>query len=206
MARYNTITPIASTSGTATIPAPGAGLLTTFTGSAPYTVTLPSPVLYTGITQSFFNNTGGVVTLTSPSGNIIGPGFSAATSQSVPNQSTYTVVSDGTNYVIVNNEGGPQLSSTGTFTSTLTLQGALAGSPANANITLSPTGTGTVTIAPATAGSINNVAIGGTTRAAGNFTTLDANGAVTLGDAVGDTITLNGTMSGGTGTVDGGTF
>ena len=162
-------------------------------------------MLYTGITQSFFNNTGGVVTIASPSGNIIGPGFTAATSQAVPNQSTYTVVSDGTNYVIVNNEGGPQLSSTGTFTSTLTLQGALAGSPANANITLSPTGSGTVTISPATAGNINNVTIGATTRAAGNFTNLDANGNVTLGDAVGDTITLNGTLS-GNGVIEGGTF
>lgn len=206
MARYNTITPTASTSGAATIPAPSAGLLTTFTGSAPYTVTLPTPVLYTGITQSFFNNTGGVVTLATPAGNIVGPGFTSAATQAVPNQATYTIVSDGNNYVIVNNEGGPQLSSTATFTSTVTLQGALSGSPSNANITLSPTGTGTVTIAPATAGSINNVAIGGTTRAAGSFTTLDANGAVTLGDATGDTITLNGTMSGGLGTIDGGTF
>ena len=39
-------------------------------------------------------------------------------------------------------------------------------------------------------------AIGGTTPAAGNFTTLGATGNVTLGDASGDTVTINGTVSG----------
>jgi cytoskeletal protein CcmA (bactofilin family) len=195
MARYNTITPVASTTGAATIPTPSAGLLTTFTGSAPYTVTLPTPVLYTGITQSFFNNTGGVVTIASPSGNIIGPGFAAATSQAVPNQSTYTVVSDGTNYVIINNEGGPQLASTGTFSGTLTANGSIVANsgvslnPANANVVISPTGTGVVTINPATAGSINNVNIGATS--AGNITA--------------NTITVNTSLT-GNGTIDGGTF
>jgi len=194
MARYNTITPVASTTGAATIPTPSAGLLTTFTGSAPYTVTLPTPVLYTGITQSFFNNTGGVVTIASPSGNIIGPGFTAATSQAVPNQSTYTIVSDGTNYVIINNEGGPQLASTGTFSGTLTANGSVVANgavslnPANANVVISPTGTGVVTINPATAGSINNVTIGGTTASNGTFNTLTVN----------TTLTGNGTIDGGT--------
>ena len=44
--------------------------------------------------------------------------------------------------------------------------------PANANISLQPTGTGTVTINPATTGTIDNMIIGGTTPAAGNFTTI----------------------------------
>ena len=43
-----------------------------------------------------------------------------------------------------------------------------------------------------TGGTINNTVIGGTTRAAGSFTTLDANGNVVLGDATSDTITANG--------------
>jgi hypothetical protein len=42
-------------------------------------------------------------------------------------------------------------------------------------------------------GTINNAAIGGTTPAAGNFTTLGATGNVTLGDASTDTLTINGT-------------
>jgi len=41
-------------------------------------------------------------------------------------------------------------------------------------------------------GTINNTVIGGTTRAAGSFTTLDANGNVVLGDATSDTIAANG--------------
>ncbi len=206
MARYNTITPTTSTTGAASISAPAQGLVTTFTGSAPYTVTLASPVLYIGVQQSFYNATSGTVTISTPSGQIKGPGFTAATSQAVPTTSTYTVVSDGTDYIIINNEGGPQYSTSGTFTGTLTAQSTVAMSPANANVTISPSGTGTVTMAPATAGTINNIAIGGTTRAAGSFTTLDANGNVTLGDATGDTVTLNGTMSGGLGTIDGGTY
>ena len=40
-------------------------------------------------------------------------------------------------------------------------------------------------------GTVNNTAIGGTTPAAGNFTTLGATGNVTLGDASGDTATIN---------------
>jgi len=41
-------------------------------------------------------------------------------------------------------------------------------------------------------GTINNTVIGGTTRAAGSFTTLNANGNVVLGDATADTISANG--------------
>ncbi len=53
-------------------------------------------------------------------------------------------------------------------------------SPANANVTLSPSGTGTVTVAPASVGTINNMNIGGTTRGTGSFTSLTANQNVTL--------------------------
>jgi hypothetical protein len=56
----------------------------------------------------------------------------------------------------------------------LTLDGAFNMNPANATIQISPTGTGTLTVNPATAGTINNMAIGGTTPAAGAFTTLTA--------------------------------
>jgi hypothetical protein len=41
-------------------------------------------------------------------------------------------------------------------------------------------------------GNIDGTTIGGSTRAAGNFTTLNANGNVTLGDATSDTITATG--------------
>lgn len=50
----------------------------------------------------------------------------------------------------------------------------------------------TTASATITGGTINGTTVGATTRAAGNFTTLDANGNVTLGDAATDTVTVNG--------------
>jgi hypothetical protein len=57
------------------------------------------------------------------------------------------------------------------------------------NKTLTSPAINTATIS---GGTINNAIIGGTTRAAGSFTTLDANGNVILGDATADTISANG--------------
>jgi hypothetical protein len=67
----------------------------------------------------------------------------------------------------------------------LTLDGAFNMNPANAAISIAPTGTGTLTINPATAGTINNMAIGGTTAAAGAFTTLAATSTVSANGSVG---------------------
>jgi hypothetical protein len=72
-----------------------------------------------------------------------------------------------------------------------------------ANNTLSNIGNSSLTNSSITFGStaqalgstvsaINGVSIGGTTRAAGSFTTLDASGNVVLGDATSDTISANG--------------
>lgn len=186
MPRYNTVSPVSTVSSAATIASPTSGLLTTFTGAAPYTVILASPILFQGTPQSFYNNTGGVVTLSTPSGNIRGPGFTASGSQTMPNQAVYTLTSDGTDYVVTNNEGGPQIASTLQVNSTLTVastftaQAAVSMSPASFNVTISPTGTGNVTISPATAGSINNMSIGGTTAAAGSFTTLSSTSTTSL--------------------------
>jgi hypothetical protein len=52
----------------------------------------------------------------------------------------------------------------------LSLEVATNINPANGSVSIAPTGTGTLTINPATAGTMNNVAIGGTTAAAGTFT------------------------------------
>jgi hypothetical protein len=67
----------------------------------------------------------------------------------------------------------------------LTLDGAFNMNPANANIQISPTGTGTLTVNPATAGTMNNMAIGGSTPLAGAFTTLSANSTVSVNGSVG---------------------
>ena len=60
-----------------------------------------------------------------------------------------------------------------TFAAGITLSGGAANlSPPNASVTISPTGTGVVTVNPATTGTMNNVIIGGTTPAAGTFTSV----------------------------------
>ena len=90
----------------------------------------------------------------------------------------------------------------GNFT-TLDANSTVGLSPANANVTISPTGTGTVTISPAggltvnptTLGSIDNTKIGDTTRSSGKFTTLDANGNVIIGSDSSDTVTVNATIT-----------
>jgi hypothetical protein len=67
----------------------------------------------------------------------------------------------------------------------LTLDGAFNMNPANATISIAPTGTGTLTVNPATAGTINNMAIGGSTPLAGAFTTLSTNSTFSANGSVG---------------------
>jgi hypothetical protein len=67
----------------------------------------------------------------------------------------------------------------------LTLDGPFNMNPANATIQISPTGTGTLTVNPATAGTMNNMAIGGTTPAAGAFTTLSITSTFSANGSVG---------------------
>ena len=67
----------------------------------------------------------------------------------------------------------------------LTLDGAFNMNPANYSISIAPTGTGTLTVNPATAGTMNNMAIGGSTPAAGAFTTLSATSTVSANGSVG---------------------
>lgn len=189
MARYNSVQPVGSTTGTGSFVTPDSGLFTTLGGTPPYTVTLANPATSTGLSQTFYNSTNGSITLSTPSGTIKGPGFTAASSQTIPTQGTYTVTSDGVGYIVSNNEGGPQLVTSLTASGTITANGSVALSPADANVVLSPTGSGVVTINPATAGSLNNVAIGGSTASTATFTT----------------VTLNTSMT-GSGTIDGGTF
>ena len=97
---------------------------------------------------------------------------------------------------------GATTPNTGAFT-TLTASSTVTLSPASANVVLSPTGTGVVTINPATAGTINNCSIGGTTAAAGTFTTVTGNTSVTSplvvgGSAVSSTLTVQSTSGAGT--------
>ena len=71
-----------------------------------------------------------------------------------------------------NSAGTTQMSMGAGGGDNITVSVPIAITPANALVNISPTGTGTVTINPATAGTINNMAIGGTTAAAGSFTSV----------------------------------
>lgn len=106
MARYNSVAPVGSQSGAGTILTPDQGLFTTLTGTAPYTVTLTSPALSTGVSQSFWNNTSGLVTLSTPSGSIRGPSSNTGSSY-VTYPNTITILtSTGSDYVLTGNVGG----------------------------------------------------------------------------------------------------
>lgn len=194
MARYNTVTSTGTVSSGGAITTPNSGLLTTFTGTAPYTVTTPNPVLYTGVIQNFYNSTSGNITLTSPSGVFNGVGGSGSTSQVMPAGSTITIISDGTNYIVANFPGGPVVHTTGSFSGTLTLTAGLSANPSNANISLQPTGTGTVSISAGTTGTMDNINIGGTTRGSGAFTSLAANGQGTFSANTASTGTTSGAL------------
>jgi len=189
MARYNTVSSTSTIGSASTINTPNAGLYTQFTGSAPYTAQLPSPVLFAGSQMAFYNNTSpaGIVTLSTVTngGYIQGPGQPNATTStySLVACATLIIFSDGTNFQLISLNGA------NTFVNNLTAAGTVSLTPANTSVTISPTGTGTVTIAPATAGTINNVTIGGTTAA----------------DITANTITVNTSLA-GSGTISGGTF
>ena len=178
MARYNTsgaLVPTGANNGvnltisSATVlSTPLQGTFYECAGTAPYQVTLPSPSAFYGIAMTFYNTTGGAVTLSTPSGNFVGAivGTAASTFVLPATGSMATVISDGTYYIVTSGGGVNVPASTLTASSTVTLN------PSNASVTLSPTGSGTVTINPATAGSISNVS--------GSFTSFTNTGLSTF--------------------------
>jgi len=197
MARFNTGARTLTITGNTILTYAFTGGIISLTGSPGYGLTLATPVSFPGFVQQVYNATNGDCTILSAAGSLRGAGFTTNTQQIIPSGAWYTVVSNGTDYVISNVTGGPLLATSGTFSSTLTANHSVSLSPANQTVTISPSGTGTVTVAPATTGSINNVAIGASTRSTGAFTTLDANAAVGLSPA-NATVTIS---PSGTGTV-----
>ena len=191
MARYNTVSLYLTVSGATVMTYAINGSIMTLTGATGYQVTLVTPAYATGWSQTFYNSTGGNVTLATPSGNFSGNGFVTGTTIAIPNNSSFTAVSDGANYIITNNEGANITRTGGTFSGLLTANGGILGNggniqfnPSNANILLTPSGSGAITITSAGAGTMNNVSVGATTRASGAFTTLDANSTTTLTGAI----------------------
>ena len=105
---------------------------------------------------------------------------------------TITMVADSTSVVTVTSAGT-------TIANALTLSDNISLTGANKTVTLSPSGTGTVAISPAgaltinptAASTINNTSIGGTTAAAGAFTTLAASSTLLVTGATTLSNTLN---------------
>jgi len=80
---------------------------------------------------------------------------------------------------------------------TLTATGAITFNTTTNNQSYTTTGAGTITISSGTVGSIDNMTIGGTTRAAGTFTTVTAP-TVAGGATASSTLTLESTSGAGT--------
>jgi hypothetical protein len=185
MARYNSALASASITGATTIGSPYSGAFTEFTGTAPYTVTLPNPALYPGTNQTFYNITGGTVTLSTTSGTFNGTGGTGTSTVSVYNGNVVSVTSDGTNYIVISEDGSALVATNATITGNVDMSGGLAAVTINpATLTMNPVGTS----------NMNNVAIGATTKASGAFTTLTANNAVTFTAGTSSTSTGTGTL------------
>lgn len=202
MARYNSALTSNTITGTATIGSPYSGAFTEFTGTAPYTVTLPTPVAFPGVTQTFYNATSGTVTLSTPSGNFVGTGSTGATTIPIYSGNVVSIVSDGSNYVVISEDGSPLIATTGSFSGNVTINGG------SATLSVTPS---VVTMAPTASSTIDNIAIGATTRASGAFTTLTSNNAVTLTAGTASSSTTTGTLVvtggiGASGTIYAGAF
>jgi hypothetical protein len=129
MARYNTVVPSTTTTTTATVSAPAGGLFTKITGSSTYDVTIGDPILYSGQFQTFYNANSQSINLkftTTGPGVFVGPTASGTTTQVLTTGAVVSCYSDGTNWVLALEGGGPITGSTLTATgaSQLTSSGA----------------------------------------------------------------------------------
>jgi len=136
MARYNTVVSSTSTTTTASLLTPNAGLFTKFTGTGPYTVTIGDPVQYAGQQQVFYNATGQDISITftpSVGGVFIGPASSGTTTQVVPTLTSITIYSDGTNWVTAFDGGGPLVATTGSFNAAVSMTASTGTFAINSN-------------------------------------------------------------------------
>jgi hypothetical protein len=228
MARFNTGARTLTVTGTTTLTYAFTGGIITLDGAGGYTFSLVTPVFFPGTTQHIYNATAVDCTIATPVGQLRGNGFTGNNVQTIPSGSFYSVVSDGANYIISNSEGGPEVGTVGTFTTsitspihqgstsaagTLTLRSTSSGTKSTAGIlmndgiTSSNTTTGTLAVTGGVgisenlnvggiiiAASLQNTAIGSTTRSSGAFTSLAANAQVSLTAGTASTSTGSGTL------------
>ena len=194
MARYNTAPQTLEVTGAQTFTYAFTGGIISLTGTPGYTVTLVSPVFFPGSKQTFYNATAGSITLETAAGQIIGNGVTIGVSIEIPTNSTYTLTSDGTNYVLTSALSGPTTFELPvTFNDLLNADGKVELNPLDNNVEIKPTGTGLVDISPQSSVSIQPGAQV-TIRPTGNASISSASGTVSVGD-VGKTTTMLGNIS-----------
>lgn len=170
-----TVGPLAGGGGTVTSVSGTANEISVATGTTTPVISIPTAVTFTG--KTITGGTYASPSLTSPT--ITGAPTAVGATWTDLGAVTTADINGGTmDGTVIGGAAAAAVTST-----TLTATGAVALSPASANVVLSPTGTGVVTINPATAGAVDNVVIGGITPAAITSTTLTATAAVALSPA-----------------------
>jgi hypothetical protein len=193
MARYNTAPQTLEVTGATEFTYAFTGGIISLTGTPGYTVEMVSPVFFPGSKQTFYNATADMITLSTAAGQITGNGVTLGTEIDIPTNSTYTLTSDGTNYVLTSALAGTTVFELPvTFNDVLNADGPVELNPADENIQIKPTGTGTVDISPQSSVSIQP---GGqaTIRPAGNLNLSSSTGTVSIGDA-GETTSFPGNI------------
>jgi hypothetical protein len=153
-----------------------------------------NPVFFPGSRQTFYNATSGFLTLASASGNITGNGVALGNSVQIPTNSTYTMTSDGANYVLTSALAGTtEFQLPVHFEDLLEANGKVELNPNNNNVEISPTGSGIVDISPA-----SHVQMQGTGQVTINpsqaVSITSAGSSVTIGTAGLDTF-INGDLN-----------
>jgi hypothetical protein len=194
MARYNTSPQTLSITGETELQYAFTGGIISMTGTPGYTVTMVNPVFFPGSRQTFYNATEGFLTLASASGNITGNGVALGNSVQIPTNSTYTMTSDGANYVLTSALAGTtEFQLPVHFEDLLEANGKVELNPNNNNVEISPTGSGIVDISPA-----SHVQMQGTGQVTINpsqaVSITSAGSSVTIGTAGLDTF-INGDLN-----------
>ena len=103
---------VVAVTGTTTLTAAQLGSAVEVSGSSTYTVTLPTPVGYTGKAFSIWNSASVAITLSTPSGNIVPATGSGASTYSMAANSSLELIADGTNWVAAFVSAGTSLTVT----------------------------------------------------------------------------------------------
>jgi len=185
MARLNTGAKTLSITGTYNLSYAFTGGLISLAGTAPYIVTIANPVFFPGSKQEFHNSTTGNITLSTPAGNIQGPGWTAASTQIMPAGATFTLISNGANYVITNDEGGPLQGTAVVFTTSATVPTVQGSTASSGQLTIRSTSNAT----KGTAGILMTDSISSTTTSTGTLV-------ITGGLGVSENIRAGGTIYG----------